>query len=156
VPIAFTYVFLFGRLTITALIGFGLDLGQAIPSVILGISKYPPTIATGPGPTGELPVVCTPIDDHLKLVLFLPTTIALNMSINAHWRQLPGMIFTALLAFTVSKLTWGQLGPQLSSALSAFCAGSFGNIYGRITRVSVLLKVLPSPNNACAKNSQNH
>ncbi|KAJ3414518.1 hypothetical protein HDV05_006520 [Chytridiales sp. JEL 0842] len=133
---------LFYGLTITAILGFGLDLGQAIPSVILGISKYPPTLESGPGLKGELPITCQPIGESLKLVLFLPTTLAMNIGINAHWRQLPGMVATALLAFTVSKLSSVYLGPQLASACAAFCAGSFGNIYGKITRVPAIVPVL--------------
>ena len=132
---------LFYGLTITALIGFGLDLGATIPSLFLGISKFPPltveeSLAIG---TNEMPHVCTPIPTFFHYVFFVPTVTALHLGINAHWRQLPIMTVNAIVAFSISRSTVASIGPQLSSALAAFFAGSLANIYGRITGVPAIV-----------------
>ncbi|KAJ3333360.1 hypothetical protein HDU76_008985 [Blyttiomyces sp. JEL0837] len=145
---------LFYSLTVTCLIGFGLDLGATVASLVFSISKMPPL--TDPDPnvpltdpdTGyaeiiEWPHVCTPIGPFVSsLVLFLPTCLALCMSIEAHPRQFPVMIVSAMLAKVISTYTWTPLGPQLSSAIAAFAAGSVSNLYGRITGMPAVVPAM--------------
>ncbi|KAJ2842643.1 pheromone-regulated protein prm10 [Coemansia erecta] len=62
--------------------------------------------------------------------LFLPAVaLCFNVSISAHWRQWPMMVFSACLAYTVSY--FAGLSTALSSlapAIAAFAMGLFGNI----------------------------
>ncbi|KAJ3188407.1 hypothetical protein HDU85_005558 [Gaertneriomyces sp. JEL0708] len=124
-------------LTMTGLIGYGLDLGATIPARIFGIPKLPDT-AQGACPTA--------MDSRWSFALFLPTSLALSLSLNAHPLQLPVMTLVSFLGFAAASLTEASLSPTLSSALGSFCAGLASNIHARVTGAPAVVGVYAALN----------
>ncbi|KAJ3185051.1 hypothetical protein HDU87_002617 [Geranomyces variabilis] len=108
--------------TMTGLIGYGLDLGATFSSKIFDISKVP----------NDASDVCPgELDAFVKIALFLPTSLALSMSSLAHPLQLPGMTVVSAVGFSVYTLASGKLSENLSSAVGAFAVGVTSNIHAR-------------------------
>ncbi|KAJ3053341.1 hypothetical protein HK097_004479, partial [Rhizophlyctis rosea] len=109
-------------LTMTGIIGYGLDLGATVTSRILQISKLP-----------DQKECAAPLDPKWYAVLFVPTVVCYCLTLNAHVRQLPPMLFAGTIAFLVDYFTGDYVGPNLSSALAAFTTGVASNIHSRWT-----------------------
>ncbi|KAI8593120.1 hypothetical protein BDZ88DRAFT_503987 [Geranomyces variabilis] len=108
--------------TMTGLIGYGLDLGATFSSKIFDISKVP----------NDASDVCPgQLDPLVQIALFLPTSLALSMSSLAHPLQLPGMTVVSAVGFSVYTLASGKLSENLSSAVGAFAVGVTSNIHAR-------------------------
>ncbi|KAJ3150993.1 hypothetical protein HDU86_006249 [Geranomyces michiganensis] len=108
--------------TMTGLIGYGLDLGASASSKIFDIPKVPTD--SGDVCPGEL-------DAFVKMALFLPTSLALSMSSLAHPLQLAGMTVVSGVGFGVYTLASGKFSENLSSAIGAFAVGVASNIHAR-------------------------
>ncbi|KAJ3044464.1 hypothetical protein HDV00_001891 [Rhizophlyctis rosea] len=109
-------------LTMTGIIGYGLDLGATMTSRILKISKLP-----------DQPECSYPLDPKWYAALFVPTVMCYCLTLNAHVRQLPSMLLTGTIAFLVSYFTEDLVGANLSSALAAFTMGVASNLHSRWT-----------------------
>ncbi|KAJ3148984.1 hypothetical protein HDU89_003985 [Geranomyces variabilis] len=108
--------------TMTGLIGYGLDLGATFSAKIFDISKVP----------NDASDVCPgQLDPLVQIALFLPTSLALSMSSLAHPLQLPGMTVVSAVGFSVYTLASGKLSENLSSAVGAFAVGVTSNIHAR-------------------------
>ncbi|KAJ3074338.1 hypothetical protein HDU98_011500 [Podochytrium sp. JEL0797] len=130
---------LFGALTMTTLIGFGLEFGLEVTSSILKVQKRPGEIADPNSVAIFVPNTCKAIDPTWNWLLFPVTATALCLSLNAHVRQLPGMLVAQVIAFVVSNFITSTLNKQISVAFSAFCCGAFANIYARMRGVPAMV-----------------
>ncbi|KNC99286.1 uncharacterized protein SPPG_05540 [Spizellomyces punctatus DAOM BR117] len=117
-------------LTMTGLIGYGLDLGSTLATRVLHIPKVP---EEGSGTCAD------PVTPLWQLVLFLPTSLALSMSINAHLLQLPFMTFISAIGYAVYYLADQLVAVNLSSAIGAFAVGVASNVYARWTGIPAIV-----------------
>lgn len=109
-------------ITMTGLIGYGIDLGANISAGIFHIPKLPQ----------NLPDVCpNALPPLFQLALFLPTSLALSMSISAHPLQLPVMTLVSAIGYAIYYLAANTFSENLSSAIGAFAVGVASNIHAR-------------------------
>ncbi|KAJ1801742.1 pheromone-regulated protein prm10 [Coemansia sp. RSA 2399] len=105
-------------------LGYGISVGATLGTRVLGRSTDVDLL--GSDSMGK----CIDGLNKFWWFLFLPAVaLCFNVSISAHWRQWPMMVFSACLAYTVSY--FAGLSTALSSlapAIAAFAMGLFGNI----------------------------
>ena len=100
-------------LVITAILGYGLNLGNTIASRAMGI-----------GNVGAALTTCTNgINPYFYILLFPFATVSFSMLSNAYWTQLPGMAFCALVGFLISYFAANGLGSNLASSVASFAVG---------------------------------
>ncbi|KAI8909925.1 hypothetical protein DFJ77DRAFT_471307 [Powellomyces hirtus] len=109
-------------ITMTGLIGYGLDLGANISAGIFHISKIPET---------STEVCPNELSLYFKLALFLPTSLALSMSISAHPVQIPGMTVVSAIGYATYTWASGTFSENLASAIGSFAVGVSSNIHAR-------------------------
>ncbi|KAI9338143.1 hypothetical protein BDR26DRAFT_433089 [Obelidium mucronatum] len=130
---------LFAGLTMTTLIGFGLEFGLEVVSGILRIQKRPGDISNPNSDSAFIPNDCVPLDIRWHWLLFPVTAVAQALNMNAHYKQLPGMLAASAIAYIVRNHLGRSLNNQIAIALSAFCCGCFSNIYGRLRGVPAMV-----------------
>ncbi|KAJ2658774.1 pheromone-regulated protein prm10 [Coemansia sp. RSA 1200] len=109
-------------------LGYGISVGSTLGTQVLGRTPTADLIDS----QLDYKEMGNCIDGLSKFwwFLFLPAVALLfNISISAHWRQWPMMIFSGCLAYTVSYFAGlsTALAP-LAPAIAAFAMGLFGNI----------------------------
>ncbi|ORY42366.1 DUF1212-domain-containing protein [Rhizoclosmatium globosum] len=121
-------------LTVTALIGIGLQFGDALS---LAITKSPKTV--------ELTVLATcpqSLSITAQWAVFAPTILVFLIDLNAHPRQFFFMAVTS----TVAQVVWTYANPALndplSSFLAAFSMGAISNLYSHVTLSNPVVGVL--------------
>ncbi|KAJ3278528.1 hypothetical protein HDU79_001485, partial [Rhizoclosmatium sp. JEL0117] len=121
-------------LTVTALIGIGLQFGDALS---LAITKSPKTV--------ELTILATcpqSLSVAAQWAMFAPTIFVFLVNMNAHPRQFFFMAVTSTVAQVVYKYTYSALNDPLSSFLAAFSMGAVSNFYSYITLSNPIVGVL--------------
>ncbi|KAI9500033.1 hypothetical protein BX070DRAFT_196502 [Coemansia spiralis] len=111
------------------ILGYGISVGSTLGTRVLGKT---PTAELLEGQLSSTTNMGNCIDGLNKYwwFLFLPAVaLLLNISISAHWRQWPAMIFSGCLAYTVSYFAGlSQTLSPLAPAIAAFAMGLFGNV----------------------------
>ncbi|KAJ3032029.1 UNVERIFIED_CONTAM: hypothetical protein HDU68_008062 [Siphonaria sp. JEL0065] len=130
---------LFAGLTMTTLIGFGMEFGLEVVSGVLHIQKRPGDISNPNLDSAFIPNECVPLHVSWHWVLYPITAIAQCLNMNAHVRQIPGMLMASLIAYVVRNHLAIKLNQQIAIALSAFCCGCFSNVYGRLRGVPAMI-----------------
>ncbi|KAJ2725125.1 pheromone-regulated protein prm10 [Coemansia sp. Benny D115] len=123
---AVRFVFAMARCFI---LGYGISVGSTLGTRVLGLSTSVDLLAdqmsssTGMGN-------CTQGLSKYWWFLFLPVlSLAFNISISAHWRQWPTMLFAGCLAYTVSYFSaFSDAVAPLAPAIAAFAMGLYANI----------------------------
>jgi hypothetical protein len=106
--------------TITAMIGFGIDLGDALGSLL--------RLKTLPGGGS----VCDAgIAQRWYLPVFLPASVALCVQMNAARSQFPHMLFIALTTLAITLYVPGAL--LLNTLVAAMACGYIANAYANRT-----------------------
>jgi len=104
---------------VTAMVGFGLELGIQAGSKITGL---PQDFATG---------TCdAAFDERWFFLLFPLMVLGFLLTINPHWTQLLHMVVIATCGYGVSYAT-PKLGQSASNIISAFVVGIVSNLYSR-------------------------
>ncbi|KAJ3111740.1 hypothetical protein HK100_002586, partial [Physocladia obscura] len=121
-------------LTVTALIGIGLEFGDALA---LWITQSQSTISLTTLTTcsGALP-------QNIQWLVYIPTIIVFHIDLNAHPRQ---FFFMTVIA-TIAQAIWIYAYPVLSDPLSSFIAsitmGAMSNIYSHFTLSNPIVGIL--------------
>jgi len=126
---------LFYGVVMSALIGFGLDLGTVVFGQAVGKSKQEAMAETmcqaGRG-----------ITPHWYPLFFLITTLSFNMLLHSHFRQLVPMTITAAICYTCTYLLDPVLGTNPTSIIAAFTTGVCANLYSRYSGNPSILCVI--------------
>jgi uncharacterized membrane protein YjjP (DUF1212 family) len=117
-------VHLFYGILISALMGFGLDLGTAVFAHLIGISKEDAMNQTACSPERGIPSYFYPL-------FFLTCTLSFNLLMGAHYKQLLPMTVVATFCYVTSYFMGPVIGTNGTSILAAFVAGVSGNLYSR-------------------------
>ena len=122
---------LFTGIVITAMTGFGLDVGSTLAE-ILGLRGRSDQTASG---------ACEyPVSPVFYLLVFLPMTLSFSVLINAHVSQMPSMTVIAALAFATNFfLSLSPTLKHLNSFLSAIVVGCAGNLYADMSGKPALM-----------------
>jgi uncharacterized membrane protein YjjB (DUF3815 family) len=132
---------LFYSLTLTILVGFGLDSGAAVVAFVLNVPKIPPL--TDEDGDGSYDGVCKPFSHSVKyILLFFPGALALILNLNSHYKQIPIIMLTATIAFLITDAWTSYLTPQLASALASFTSCVISNIYAKYRGVPAIIPTL--------------
>jgi uncharacterized membrane protein YjjB (DUF3815 family) len=126
---------LFYGITISAIIGFGLDIGTTLYALAASTPKDQVIRDTA----------CSPdrgIDPRWYPLFFLITSLSFNLLLNTHWRQLMPMTIIAALCYVTSYFTYPILDQNLSSIASAFVVGMCANLYAQWSTNPAILYVL--------------
>ncbi|KAJ1868612.1 pheromone-regulated protein prm10 [Coemansia sp. RSA 989] len=111
------------------MLGYGISVGSMLGSRVLGLET---AIALMQGQVDSKTEVgnCREGPSKFWWFLFLPVlSLAFNVSISAHWRQWPFMMFSGCLAYTVSYFaSMSKALDPLTPAIAAFAMGLFANI----------------------------
>ncbi|KAJ2327513.1 pheromone-regulated protein prm10 [Coemansia sp. RSA 2702] len=111
------------------MLGYGISVGSMLGSRVLGLDT---AVALMEGQIDSTTDVgnCRPGPSKFWWFMFLPVlSLAFNISISAHWRQWPFMMFSGCLAYTVSYFTsLSEAVSPLSPAIAAFAMGLFANV----------------------------
>ncbi|KAJ3022500.1 hypothetical protein HKX48_006042 [Thoreauomyces humboldtii] len=106
----------------TGLIGYGLDLGATLAAGVWDIPKVP----------ANQPDVCpTALGPYVQLALFLPTSLALSMSISAHPLQLPGMTVISAIGWAAYNAAAKSFSENLAVAIASFAVGVSSNVHAK-------------------------
>jgi uncharacterized membrane protein YjjB (DUF3815 family) len=119
---------LFVGIVTTAMMGFGLDVGSALADM----AGVPPASSQSRDAAGG--ACARAVSPWFYLPLFLPTTLAFSLLLNARRAQLGPMTALACLAFVASYVF--SLAPRtasLASFLAAVAVGVCGNAYANAT-----------------------
>ncbi|KAJ3032036.1 UNVERIFIED_CONTAM: hypothetical protein HDU68_008069 [Siphonaria sp. JEL0065] len=121
-------------LTVTALIGIGLEFGDALA---LGFSRAPKDIdllVLSACPQG--------LSMNTQWMIFAPTILVFLIDLNAHPRQ----VFFMALVSTVAQVVWTYAYPTLQDPLSSFIAsftmGTLSNVYSHFTLSNPIVGIL--------------
>ncbi|ORY52668.1 hypothetical protein BCR33DRAFT_711917 [Rhizoclosmatium globosum] len=123
---------LFSGLTMTCLIGFGLEFGLQVISGIMQIPKNAGDISDPNADNIYFPNNCVAVNPQWKWLLFPLAVLAQAVNMNAHYQQMPGMFVSAGIVFLVRLYLTKWFNFQIAVAASAFACGCFSNVYARI------------------------
>ncbi|KAJ2078235.1 pheromone-regulated protein prm10 [Coemansia sp. RSA 988] len=111
------------------MLGYGISVGSMLGSRVLGLDS---SVALLQGQVDASTQVgnCREGPNKFWWFLLLPVlSLCFNVSISAHWRQWPFMLFSGCLAYTVSYFTsLSEALSPLSPAIASFAMGLFANI----------------------------
>ncbi|KAJ3350021.1 hypothetical protein HDU83_009962 [Entophlyctis luteolus] len=128
-------------LTMTTLMGFGMEFGLELAIIALGVQDR----ADGPTTDPETAIAlnklnrCVAIDYRFKYLIFPLTSIAASLNHNAHWRQVPAMMVASFIAYIIPNYYAASLNRQIAVALAAFCAGAFANLFARFSGIPAMV-----------------
>ncbi|KAJ3203877.1 hypothetical protein HDU82_006233 [Entophlyctis luteolus] len=135
------FIFRDFRLTMTTLMGFGMEFGLELAIIALGVQDR----ADGPTTDPETAIAlnklnrCVAIDYRFKYLIFPLTSIAASLNHNAHWRQVPAMMVASFIAYIIPNYYAASLNRQIAVALAAFCAGAFANLFARFSGIPAMV-----------------
>ncbi|KAJ2157946.1 pheromone-regulated protein prm10 [Coemansia sp. RSA 552] len=111
------------------MLGYGISVGSMLGSRVLGLDTSVKLLQTGIDSTTDVGN-CREGPSQFWWFLFLPAiSLAFNVSISAHWRQWPFMMFSGCMAYTVSYFsTKSEAIAPLAPAIAAFSMGIFANV----------------------------
>ena len=120
---------LFTGVIVTALMGLGLDVGNAVADAVL------PPLSAQAGGAAAGASGGRPVSSWLYLPIFVPTTLAFSVLLNSSRSQLAPMTAVACGAFCCSWMLslMPSLSPALVTFLSAKFTGALGNVYCNLT-----------------------
>ena len=130
---------LFVGIVITALMGFGMDVGKALGDLF----SFTPLASQNLSCDTLNGTICTACDIHLSnfwILLFFPlTAIAFSVLLNALPRQLPMMTALSCVAFSLSyALSYSKSMSPMSGFVAAAIVGFLGNVYGNLSGKSAV------------------
>jgi uncharacterized membrane protein YjjB (DUF3815 family) len=126
-------------LTITALIGLGLDFGISLAKAITGSPGAQVSLS---GPDGSFKCTNPSISVEALWFIFIPTALVFIVDLNGHPRQWFYMLVVSTVAMLMSYFTYPIMGDPLSSASASFAMGLVSNLYGRWTGANVVAGTL--------------
>lgn len=114
-------------------LGFGITMGAAVYGWI--------------DPKATSQTTCPYPMDPLWRILFIPFfTVTIALVNQAHWRQLPIMIFISAAGYVVTFFSTRRLASaaELTSAIGALVIGVLGNMYSRVGHGLAFAAMLPA------------
>ncbi|PIA13041.1 hypothetical protein COEREDRAFT_83757, partial [Coemansia reversa NRRL 1564] len=111
------------------MLGYGISVGSMLGSRVLGLDSSV-SLLQGQVDASTQVGNCREAPNKFWWFLLLPVlSLAFNVSISAHWRQWPFMLFSGCLAYTVSYFSsLSEALSPLSPAIASFAMGLFANI----------------------------
>ncbi|KAJ2614330.1 pheromone-regulated protein prm10 [Coemansia sp. RSA 1365] len=111
------------------MLGYGISVGSMLGSRVLGLDSSV-SLLQGQVDASTQVGNCREAPNKFWWFLLLPVlSLAFNVSISAHWRQWPFMLFSGCLAYTVSYFSsLSEALAPLSPAIASFAMGLFANI----------------------------
>ncbi|KAJ3190626.1 hypothetical protein HK101_008529 [Irineochytrium annulatum] len=112
-------------LTVTALIGLGLDFGSNVASSIMSAPTLDP-LTSGAGNCNS------PLSTQAVWAIFAPTVFVFIVDLNSHPRQFIFMASVATVAQVIYVLAYPRFNDPLASAMASFSMGLFSYAYSRV------------------------
>jgi uncharacterized membrane protein YjjP (DUF1212 family) len=128
---------LFYDMLVSAMIGFAMDLSTSTYAA-LARRSYTDVVNDGSCDASRL------IDHNWYPLLLVITTLAFNILIEAHVKQLLQMEIICVCCYVVYYFTAEQLNSELPTMLAAFTAACVANLYCRFTGHPPVVYIIPA------------
>ncbi|KAI9353701.1 hypothetical protein BDR26DRAFT_849073, partial [Obelidium mucronatum] len=121
-------------LTVTALIGIGLEFGDVLALSLTKASNNVDLLVISACPHA--------LSTTIQWAIFVPTIIIFIIDLNAHPRQFFFMALVLTVAQVIYTLVYPTLGDPLSSFITAFTMGTLSNVYSQVTLSNPIVAIL--------------
>ncbi|KAI3657128.1 hypothetical protein MP638_003951 [Amoeboaphelidium occidentale] len=128
---------LFFASVISAIIGYAMDLGTSAFARVSGMTKKDLIDSAVCGDDRA-------VEPYWYPLFFIIATLSFDTLVNAHYLQLPAMVFVAACSYSTYFFSSMVINVQIALILGTFVGSSLSNIYSRYTGHPAVIYYLPS------------